>query len=226
MRILVIEDDPRVASFIRRGLSADKFLVDVAPDGQSGLELAVSKDYSLIVLDLMLPGMTGQEVLAGLRKTNRAVPVLILTARGAVRDKVELFQKGCDDYLTKPFAFAEFQARVKALLRRGKTETQDMLQVADLRVDFNKRQVTRGGKKIDLTLKEFALLEYLVRNAGQVLSRSMIVDHVWDQSFDSFTNVVDVYIRYLRNKIDQGFEPKLIHTVRGVGYVLKAEGAP
>jgi len=226
MRILVIEDDSRVASFIRRGLSADKFLVDIAPDGQSGLELAVSKDYSLIVLDLMLPGMTGQEVLAGLRKINRTVPVLILTARGAVRDKVELFQKGCDDYLTKPFAFAEFQARVKALLRRGKTETQDMLQVADLRVDFNKRQVTRGGKKIDLTLKEFALLEYLVRNAGQVLSRSMIVDHVWDQSFDSFTNVVDVYIRYLRNKIDQGFEPKLIHTVRGVGYVLKAEGAP
>jgi two-component system copper resistance phosphate regulon response regulator CusR len=226
MRILVIEDDSRVASFIRRGLSADKFLVDVAHDGQSGLELAVSKDYSLIVLDLMLPGMTGQEVLVGLRKTNRAVPVLILTARGAVRDKVELFQKGCDDYLTKPFAFAEFQARVKALLRRGKTETQDMLQVADLRVDFNKRQVTRGGKKIDLTLKEFALLEYLLRNAGQVLSRSMIVDHVWDQSFDSFTNVVDVYIRYLRNKIDQGFEPKLIHTVRGVGYVLNAEGAP
>jgi two-component system copper resistance phosphate regulon response regulator CusR len=226
MRILVIEDDPRVASFIRRGLSADKFLVDVAPDGQSGLELAVSKDYSLIVLDLMLPGMTGQDVLAVLRKTNRVVPVLVLTARGAVRDKVELFQKGCDDYLTKPFAFAEFQARVKALLRRGKTETQDALQVADLRVDFNMRQVTRGGKKIDLTLKEFALLEYLVRNAGQVLSRSMIVDHVWDQSFDSFTNVVDVYIRYLRNKIDQGFEPKLIHTVRGVGYVLNAEGAP
>ena len=226
MRILVIEDDPRVASFIRRGLAADKFMVDVAPDGQSGLELAVSRDYSLIVLDLMLPGMTGQEVLAGLRKTNRAVPVLILTARGAVRDKVELFQKGCDDYLTKPFAFAEFQARVKALLRRGKTETQDTLQVADLRLDFNKRQVTRGGKKIDLTLKEFALLEYLARNAGQVLSRSMIVDHVWDQSFDSFTNVVDVYIRYLRNKIDQGFEPKLIHTVRGVGYVLNAEGAP
>jgi len=226
MRILVIEDDSRVASFIRRGLSADKFPVDVAPDGQSGLELAVSRDYSLIVLDLMLPGMAGQDVLAALRKTKRDVPVLVLTARGAVRDKVELFQKGCDDYLTKPFAFAEFQARVKALLRRGKTETQDTLQVADLRVDFNKRQVTRGGKKIDLTLKEFALLEYLVRNAGQVLSRSMIVDHVWDQSFDSFTNVVDVYIRYLRNKIDQGFEPKLIHTVRGVGYVLKAEGAP
>jgi len=226
MRILVAEDEPRIAAAVARGLRREGMAVDVAPDGQSGLELAVSKDYSLIVLDLMLPGMTGQEVLTGLRKTNRAVPVLILTARGAVRDKVELFQKGCDDYLTKPFAFAEFQARVKALLRRGKTETQDTLQVADLRVDFNKRQVTRGGKKIDLTLKEFALLEYLVRNAGQVLSRSMIVDHVWDQSFDSFTNVVDVYIRYLRNKIDQGFEPKLIHTVRGVGYVLKAEGAP
>ena len=226
MRILVIEDDPRVASFIRRGLSADKFLVDVAHDGQNGLELALSKDYGLIILDLMLPSMTGQEILNGIRKTNRTVPVLVLTARGAIQDKVQLFQKGCDDYLTKPFAFAELQARVKALLRRGKTETQDSLQVADLRVDFHKRQVTRCGKKIDLTLKEYALLEYLVRNTGQVLSRSMIVDHVWDQSFDSFTNVVDVYIRYLRNKIDQGFEPKLIHTVRGVGYVLNAEGTP
>jgi len=226
MRILVVEDDSRVASFIRRGLSADKFQVDVAQDGTSGLDLALSKEYNLIILDLMLPGLTGQAVLDEIRKTNRLVPVLILTARGAVQDKVELFQRGCDDYLTKPFAFAELQARVKALLRRGKTETQDALSVADLRVDFNKRQVTRGGKKIDLTLKEYALLEYLVRNAGQVLSRSMIVDHVWDQSFDSFTNVVDVYIRYLRNKVDQGFEPKLIHTVRGIGYVLNAEGAP
>jgi heavy metal response regulator len=226
MRILVIEDDSRVASFIRRGLSADKFLVDVAADGPSGLELAISRDYSLIILDLMLPGMTGQQVLDGIRRINLTVPVLILTARGAIQDKVELFQKGCDDYVTKPFAFAELQARVKALLKRGKAETQDILHVADLRLDFNKRQVTRGGKKIDLTLKEYALLEYLVRHTGQVLSRSMIVDHVWDRSFDSFTNVVDVYIRYLRNKIDQGFEPKLIHTVRGVGYVLNAEGAP
>ena len=226
MRILVIEDDRRVASFLRRGLSADKFLVDVASDGQAGLQLAESKEYNLIILDLMLPSMSGQEVLDALRKSNGGVPVLVLTARGAVRDKVELFQKGCDDYLTKPFAFAELQARVKALLRRGKTETQDTFHVADLRIDFNKRQVTRGGRRIELTLKEFALLEYLVRNAGQVLSRSMIVDHVWDQSFDSFTNVVDVYIRYLRNKIDYGFEPKLIHTVRGVGYVLNAEGAP
>jgi heavy metal response regulator len=226
MRVLVIEDDSRVASFIRRGLSADKFQVDVAQDGPTGLDLALSKEYDLIILDLMLPGITGQAVLDSIRKTNRTIPVLILTARGAIQDKVELFQKGCDDYLTKPFAFAELQARVKALLRRGKTETQAMLRVADLRIDFNTRQVTRGGKKIDLTLKEYALLEYLIRNTGQVLSRSMIVDHVWDQSFDSFTNVVDVYIRYLRNKIDQGFEPKLIHTVRGVGYVLNAEGAP
>jgi two-component system copper resistance phosphate regulon response regulator CusR len=198
----------------------------MAIDGQAGLQLAESKEYNLIILDLMLPTMSGEEVLDALRKSNRAIPVLVLTARGAVRDKVELFQKGCDDYLTKPFAFAELQARVKALLRRGKAETHDTLRVADLLVDFNKRQVTRGGRKIELTLKEYALLEYLVRNAGQVLSRSMIVDHVWDQSFDSFTNVVDVYIRYLRNKIDHGFEPKLIHTVRGVGYVLNAEGAP
>ena len=221
MRILVIEDDHRVASFIRRGLSADKFVVDVAHDGQSGLDLALSKDYSLIILDLMLPGLAGQEVIDAIRKTNRAIPVLVLTARGAVHDKVELFEKGCDDYLTKPFAFAELQARVKALLRRGKTETRALLQVADLCVDFNKRLVTRSGEKVELTLKEYALLEYLIRNAGQVLSRSMIVEHVWDQSFDSFTNVVDVYIRYLRNKIDHGFEPKLIHTVRGVGYSLR-----
>ncbi len=226
MRILVIEDDPRVAGFIRRGLSADKFLVDVAQDGPSGLDLAISREYDLIILDLMLPGMAGQVVLSAIRKTSRSVPVLILTAKGAVRDKVELFEKGCDDYLTKPFAFAELQARVKALVRRGKTEPQDTVQVADLRVDFNKRRVTRGVKKIELTLKEYSLLEYLIRNAGQVLSRSMIVDHVWDQSFDSFTNVVDVYIRYLRNKIDHGFEPKLIRTVRGVGYVLTAEEAP
>jgi two-component system copper resistance phosphate regulon response regulator CusR len=198
----------------------------MAIDGQAGLQLAESKEYNLIILDLMLPTMSGEEVLDALRKSNRAIPVLVLTARGAVRDKVELFQKGCDDYLTKPFAFAELQARVKALLRRGKAETHDTLRVADLLVDLNKRQVTRGVRKIELTLKEYALLEYLVRNAGQVLSRSMIVDHVWDQSFDSFTNVVDVYIRYLRNKIDHGFEPKLIHTVRGVGYVLNAEGAP
>jgi heavy metal response regulator len=226
MRILVIEDDRRVASFIRRGLSADKFVVDVAQEGQSGLDLALSKDYNLIILDLMLPGLAGQEVLHRIRKTNQTVPVLVLTAKGAVRDKVELFEKGCDDYLTKPFAFAELQARVKALLRRGKTENRDRLQVADLCVDFNKRLVTRSGRKIELTLKEYALLEYLIRNAGQVLSRSMIVDQVWDQSFDSFTNVVDVYIRYLRNKVDQGFELKLIHTVRGVGYVLSEEEAP
>ncbi|PYV37772.1 MAG: DNA-binding response regulator [Acidobacteria bacterium] len=226
MRILVIEDDQRVASFIRRGLAAEKFLVDVAADGSGGVELALSKDYNLIILDLMLPGLTGQEVLDSVRKSNRTIPVLVLTARGAVRDKVELFERGCDDYLTKPFAFAELQARVKALLRRGNVESRNLLQVADLCVDFNKRVVTRSGKKIELTLKEFALLEYLLRNADQVLSRSMIIDHVWDQSFDTFTNVVDVYIRYLRNKIDQGFEPKLIHTVRGVGYVLSEEGAP
>jgi heavy metal response regulator len=226
MRILLIEDDQRVASFIRRGLTAEKFLVDVAQDGQNGLQWAESREYNLVILDLMLPSLSGHEVLRAIRKKDRTIPVLILTARGAVRDKVELFEGGCDDYLTKPFAFAELLARVKALLRRGSAEVRECLQVADLCVDVKKRVVTRGGKKIELTLKEFALLEYLVRNARQVLSRSMIVEQVWDQSFDSFTNVVDVYIRYLRNKIDQGFEPKLIHTVRGVGYVVSEEGAP
>src|SRR5262245_39898040 len=167
MRILVIEDDHRVASFIRRGLVAEKFLVDLAADGKSGVDMALSKDYSLIILDLMLPGLTGQEVLDSVRKSNRSIPVLVLTARGAVRDKVELFEKGCDDYLTKPFAFAELQARVKALLRRGNVESRDFLEVADLCVDFNKRVVTRGGKKIELTLKEYTLLEYLIRNAHQ-----------------------------------------------------------
>jgi two-component system, OmpR family, copper resistance phosphate regulon response regulator CusR len=224
MRILVIEDDHRVANFIRRGLAADRFLVDVAQEGEAGLEFALSKNYDLIILDLMLPGLMGQAVLEGIRRTNRTVPVLILTAKGAIRDKVEMFEKGCDDYLTKPFAFAELQARIKALLRRGRTETREQLQVADLCIDLSKRMVTRGGRKIELTLKEYALLEYLIRNAGQVLSRSMIVDHVWDQSFDSFTNIVDVYIRYLRNKIDHGFDPKLIHTVRGIGYLLAEEG--
>jgi heavy metal response regulator len=224
MRILVIEDDHRVANFIRRGLAADRFLVDVAQEGEAGLEFALSKNYDLIILDLMLPGLMGQAVLEGIRRTNRTVPVLILTAKGAIRDKVELFEKGCDDYLTKPFAFAELQARIKALLRRGRSETREQLQVADLCIDLSKRMVTRGGRKIELTLKEYALLEYLIRNAGQVLSRSMIVDHVWDQSFDSFTNIVDVYIRYLRNKIDHGFEPKLIHTVRGIGYLLAEDG--
>jgi DNA-binding response OmpR family regulator len=224
MRILVIEDDHRVANFIRRGLAADRFLVDVAQEGEAGLEFALSKNYDLIILDLMLPGLMGQAVLEGIRRTNRTVPVLILTAKGAIRDKVEMFEKGCDDYLTKPFAFAELQARIKALLRRGRTETREQLQVADLCIDLSKRMVTRGGRKIELTLKEYALLEYLIRNAGQVLSRSMIVDCVWDQSFDSFTNIVDVYIRYLRNKIDHGFEPKLIHTVRGIGYLLAEDG--
>ncbi len=226
MRVLLVEDDQRVASFIRRGLTAERLVVDVAGDGQEGLDLAVSKDYDLLILDLMLPSLGGQEVLRTIRKSNRTIPVLILTAKGAVKDKVELFEKGCDDYLTKPFAFAELLARVKALLRRGTIEAREVIEVADLCIDLKRRAVVRSGKRIELTAKEYALLEYLARNADQVLSRSMIIEQVWDQSFDSFTNVVDVYIRYLRNKIDQGFEPKLIHTVRGVGYVLSAEGAP
>ncbi|MBI3951613.1 MAG: response regulator transcription factor [Acidobacteria bacterium] len=223
MRILVVEDEHKVAGFIKKGLEAERYAVDVASDGQSGLDLALVYDYDLLILDLMLPGLIGSEVLATVRRQKPNLPILILTARDALQDKVKHFEQGCDDYLTKPFAFAELVMRVKALLRRGAVDRRNQLQVADLVLDRVSRKVTRAGKPIDLTVKEFALLEYLMTNASQVCSRAMIIEHVWDQSFDSFTNIVDVYIRYVRNKIDRDFEPKLIHTVRGVGYVLRGE---
>lgn len=223
MRILVIEDEVKVASFIKKGLEAERYAVDVAYDGKTGLALALTYQFDLLILDLMLPGFSGSEVLKSVRSKKSDLPILILTARDALQDKLTHFEKGCDDYLTKPFAFAELVMRVKALLRRSTPDRRSTLQIADLILDRNSRKVTRSAKSIELTAKEFAILEFLMSNAGNVCSRNMIIEHVWDQSFDPFTNVVDVYIRYLRNKIDRHLDPKLIHTIRGVGYVLREE---
>ncbi len=220
MRILLVEDEPKVSGFVARGLMAERFAVDVAADGQSGLDLATTYHYDLLILDLMLPGMDGNLVLRRVRSQNVHVPVLILTARDAVADKVDTFEAGADDYLIKPFAFAELLVRVKALLRRGPVSRSSVVRVGDLELDRLSQQVRRAGKRIDLTLKEYSLLEYLMSNAGRVLSRTMIIEHVWDQSFDGITNIVDVYVRHLRNKIDDSYENKLIRTVRGVGYTI------
>jgi two-component system copper resistance phosphate regulon response regulator CusR len=223
MRILVVEDEKKVASFIKKGLEAERYAVDVVHDGKSGLDMAETFEYDLLILDLMLPILSGSDVLIDLRRKKPQLPILVLTARDALQDKLLHFERGCDDYLTKPFAFAELVMRVKALLRRTGPERKNQLQIADMILDRTTRKVIRAGKTIELTVKEFALLEYLMIHAGAVCSRNMIIEHIWDQSFDSFTNVVDVYIRYLRNKIDKPFEPRLIHTVRGVGYVLREE---
>jgi len=224
MRILLIEDEVKLSSFINRGLVAERYAVDVAKDGRSGLELAQTYQYDLILLDLMLPGMDGSEVLRRIRKEDSSVPVLILSARDTVQDKVAHIEKGADDYLTKPFAFAELLVRIKALMRRGPVNRASTIRVSDLELDRLSQQVKRAGQRIDLTAKEYALLEYLMSNAGRVLSRNMIIEHVWDQSFDGITNIVDVYIRHLRNKVDTGHESKLLRTVRGVGYTIR-EGA-
>lgn len=223
MRILLIEDESKVASFVKRGLTAERYAVDVAADGKEGLEFAMSFQYDLIILDLMLPGLDGNAVLRRIRAVDTKVPVLILTARDAVQDKVSNFEAGADDYLTKPFAFAELQVRVKALLRRGPVNRASTVRLGDLELDRLSQQVKRAGKRIELTTKEYSLLEYLMSNAGRVLSRNMIIEHVWDESFDGLTNVVDVYIRHLRKKVDDSYECKLIHTVRGVGYAVRDE---
>ena len=226
MRILLIEDEAKVASFIRRALEEESYAIDVCADGTEGLELArAAKDgrYDLIILDLMLPGLSGLEILKALRKEQIPAPVVILTARSQVDQKVKGLDAGADDYLTKPFAIEELLARVRALLRRGSGEAGGVLQVDDLILNPATREVTRGGRRIELTSKEYALLEYLMRNAGRVLTRPMIAEHVWNLDFDTFTNVIDVYVNYLRNKIDRGRDRKLIHTMRGSGYVLKAE---
>ena len=223
MRILVIEDEVKVASFIQRALEEESYAVDVCADGAKGLELAGTACYDLVILDLMLPGLPGLEVLKMLRKDQVSVPVLILTAQSQVNQKVKGLDAGADDYLTKPFAIEELLARVRVLLRRGGGEAAGLLQVDDLVLNPATREVTRGGRRIELTAKEYALLEYLMRNVGRVLTRPMIAEHVWNQDFDTFTNVIDVYVNYLRNKVDRGQDRKLIHTVRGSGYALKAE---
>ncbi|MDX1980399.1 MAG: response regulator transcription factor [Bryobacteraceae bacterium] len=219
MRILVIEDEKRIADFLSRGLESAGYAVDLAADGQTGLQLSHDTDYDLIILDLMLPDMDGLEVLGKVRNRKISPPVLILSARNAVDDRVKGLELGADDYLTKPFAFVEFLARVRALLRRGQP-TPERLQVGDLVLDCIRRKVTRTGEAIDLAPKEFSILEYMMRNPGRPLSRTMIVEHVWDMDYDGLTNIVDVYIRHLRSKIDEGRSTRLIHTVRGIGYML------
>ena len=220
MRLLLVEDEKKVSELVVRALRAESYAVDVAEDGARGWELAQSYAYDLIILDLMLPQLPGEELLRRIRRTNPAVPILVLTARGATADKVNNFEAGADDYLTKPFAFAELIMRVKALLRRGPITRSSVLRVGDLEVDRFTQQVRRAGRRIELTPKEYALLEYLAANPGRVFSRTMIIEHVWDQSFEGLTNIVDVYVRHLRSKVDDPFPVKLIRTVRGVGYGL------
>jgi two-component system copper resistance phosphate regulon response regulator CusR len=223
MRLLLIEDEKKVADFIARGLRAERFAVDVAYDGNTGWEMASGTDYDLVVVDLMLPGINGTEIVRRLRRSGGSSAVLVLTARDATGDKVENFEAGADDYLTKPFAFAELLVRVKALLRRPAPTRNPVLRLADLEVDRLTQQVRRAGKRIDLTSKEYSLLEYLAAHAGRVLSRTMIIEHVWDESFEGLTNIVDVYVRHLRTKVDETHDRKLIRTVRGVGYCLTDE---
>jgi two-component system, OmpR family, copper resistance phosphate regulon response regulator CusR len=223
MRVLVIEDETKVGSFIKRALEEESYAVDLCEDGAQGLDMALSGSYDLIMIDLMLPSLPGLEVLARLRKEKVQTPVLILTAQSKVDQRVKGLDAGADDYLTKPFAIDELLARVRALLRRGPAESPGILQIDDLVLNPATREVTRGGQRIDLTVKEYALLEYFMRHAGRVLTRPMISDHVWNQDFDTFTNVIDVYVNYLRNKIDRGRARKLIHTIRGSGYMLKVD---
>ncbi|MFB3907164.1 MAG: response regulator [Candidatus Eisenbacteria bacterium] len=221
MRILVVEDDARVASFIRRGLREAQYVVDLATDGEQGLYMAQEGDYDLIVLDVLLPKKNGFEVVKSLRDQSNTVPVLILTAREGMKDKVAGLDSGADDYLTKPFGFEELLARVRALLRRRGYEVQTVLKAGDLELDTLRRKAMRGGKQLTLTNREYGLLEFLLRRPNQVVTRTMLAEHVWEQDFDPFSNVIDVHIARLRRKIDDSFEPKLLQTVRGSGYMLQ-----
>ena len=220
MRILLVEDEEKVARFIRVGLKAERFAIDSARDGRTGLQLALINPYDLLIVDLMLPELNGTELIRQLRRKNPDVPVVVLTARDAVADKVANFECGADDYLTKPFEFAELLVRIKALLRRGMVNRSNVLRIGDLEIDRIAHQVRRQDTPIKLTSKEYGLLEYLAVNAGRVLSRTMIIEHVWDQSFEGLTNIVDVYVRQLRAKIEEPFGKKLIRTVRSVGYAI------
>jgi two-component system, OmpR family, copper resistance phosphate regulon response regulator CusR len=221
MRILVVEDEPKAAEFLRKGLVEAGFVVDVASDGVEGQFLAAGFDYQLVVLDAMLPGKDGWTVLAELRRLGRQMPVLLLTARGDVADRVRGLDLGADDYLVKPYAFTELLARVRALLRRRGEQRPQVLEVADLRIDLHGLRAERGGQRLELAPKEFALLSLLARRQGEVLSRHIIAEQVWDMNFDSDSNVVDVAVRRLRRKVDDPWPMKLIHTVRGMGYVLE-----
>ena len=223
MRILVVEDEKKVARFIQQGLEEEHHTVDVAHDGEAGLAMAEAQRYDVIILDVMLPGKSGVDVTRELRVRKRDTPILMLTAKAATEDKVAGLDSGADDYLTKPFAFAELLARVRSLLRRGTQEKSTVLALADLELDTVTHKARRGTRVIDLTTKEYALLEFFLRNKERVLSRTIIAEHIWDYHFDTGTNLIDVYINHLRNKVDTGFDRKLIHTVRGVGYVLKEE---
>jgi two-component system, OmpR family, copper resistance phosphate regulon response regulator CusR len=221
MRILVVEDDRKLVEVLRQGLKENGFAIDTAADGNTGLELALDTDYDAIVLDLMLPGLGGLDLLKELRSRHRAAPVLVLSARSAVEDRIRGLDLGADDYLAKPFSFQELLARLRAITRRPAAEPRTTLVAADLELDTARHEVRRAGRAIDLTAKEFALLELLLRKKGVVVTRGMILDRVWDMDYDGGSNLVEVYINYLRRKVDQDFEPKLIQTVRGSGYVLR-----
>jgi two-component system, OmpR family, copper resistance phosphate regulon response regulator CusR len=221
VKILIVEDEPKTGEYLRQGLSEAGFVVDLARDGLDGLHLATTGSYDLLLLDVMLPRMDGWTVLQALRASGRELPVLFLTARDEVEDRVRGLELGADDYLVKPFAFSELLARVRSLLRRGRSKESEVLTAADLEIDLLRRRVSRGGTRIELTAKEFALLELLVRRQGEVLPRSLIASQVWDMNFDSDTNVIEVAVRRLRAKVDESFEPRLIRTVRGMGYVLE-----
>jgi DNA-binding response OmpR family regulator len=221
MKILVIEDEAKVASFIKKGLQQSGYEIDIAVNGEEGYEKIRNGNFDLILLDLMLPKMSGFDLIPLIRECKPAIPIIAVTAKAAVEDRVQGLNLGCDDYLVKPFSFAELLARIQVQLRRGDPSANLELRAADLVLNPLRRKVTRAGKNIELSNKEFFLLEYLLRNKDQIVTRNMIVENVWDASFDNFTNVVDVYINYLRNKIDRDFEPRLIQTVRGVGYMLR-----
>ncbi len=221
MRILVIEDEKKVARFLRQGLEEERYAVEIASDGERGEALASAEGYDLIILDVLLPKKDGFEVLRSLRAKSVKTPILMLTAKSSTEDKVHGLDTGADDYLAKPFAFSELLARVRSLLRRGASEKSTVLTLADLQLDTVTHKATRSGKGIDLTGKEYALLEYFMRNADRVLTRTILSEHIWNYNFDTGTNIVDVYINHLRSKIDDGFDKKLLHTIRGVGYALK-----
>ena len=224
MKILVVEDEVKTGDYLKQGLAEAGFVVDLARNGVDGLHLALTDAYDLAILDVMLPGIDGWKVLQGIRNAGKDIPALFLTARDQVEDRVKGLELGADDYLVKPFAFAELLARVRTLLRRGnRSKEPELMRIADLELDLLRRRVTRSGRRIDLTAKEFSLLELLLRHQGEVLPRSLIASQIWDMNFDSDTNVIEVAIRRLRAKMDDGFEPKLVRTVRGMGYVLEDE---